>query len=72
MRALAGLVARLDLRPADRAVAELATAAVGVGAERFITNNQKDFPADITETTITYPADLPDPGLSGRARGPSV
>jgi predicted nucleic acid-binding protein len=79
VRILAGLLARLDLRPVDRATAELATAlsgryrlraadathlatAVGLGADRFITNNQRDFPSTITETRITYPADLPDPG----------
>jgi predicted nucleic acid-binding protein len=77
VRILAGLLARLDLRPVDRATAELATAlsgryrlraadavhlatAVGVGADRFITNNQRDFPATINEINITYPADLPD------------
>ena len=77
VRILAGLLARLDLRPVDRATAELATAlssryrlraadathlatAVGLGADRFITNNQRDFPATITEIRITYPADLPD------------
>ena len=78
VRFLAGLLARLDLRPVDRATAELATAlssryrlraadathlatAVGLGADRFITNNQRDFPATITEVRIIYPADLPDP-----------
>ena len=78
VRFLAGLLARLDLRPVDRAIAELATAlssryrlraadathlatAVGLGADRFITNNQRDFPTAITEVRITYPADLPDP-----------
>jgi predicted nucleic acid-binding protein len=78
VRALASLLARLDLRPVDRATAELATAlasryrlraadathlatAVGLGADRFITNNHRDFPASITEIRITYPADLPDP-----------
>jgi predicted nucleic acid-binding protein len=76
VRTLAGLLARLDLRPVDRATAELATAlssryrlkaadaahlatAVGLGADRFITNNQRDFPATITEIQVTYPADLP-------------
>ena len=75
VRTLAGLLARLDLRPVDRATAELATAlssryrlraadathlatAVGLGADRFITNNQRDFPATMTEVRITYPADL--------------
>lgn len=74
---LAGLLARLDLRPLDRATAELATAlssryrlraadathlatAVNIGADRFITNNQRDFPAAIAEIQIVYPADLPD------------
>ena len=76
--ALARILARLDLRPVDRATAEVATAlsvryglraadathlatAVGVGADRFITNNQRDFPMTITEVRLTYPADLPDP-----------
>ena len=75
VRILAGLLARLDLRPVDRATAELATVlaskyrlqaadaahlatAVNVGADRFITNNRRDFPATITEVTITYPGDL--------------
>ena len=77
VRALAGLLGRLDLRPVDRATAELATAlssryrlraadathlatAVGIGADRFITNSQRDFTPAITEIAITYPADLPD------------
>jgi predicted nucleic acid-binding protein len=76
---LAGLLARLDLRPVDLATAELATflsaryklkaadathlaTAVGTGADRFITNNQRDFPQAVTEIDITYPADLADPG----------
>lgn len=78
VRTLAGLLALLDMRPVDRATAELATAlstryrllaadaahlatAVGLGADRFITNNQRDFPVTIAEIRITYPADLPDP-----------
>jgi predicted nucleic acid-binding protein len=82
VRFLAGLLARLDLRPVDRATAELATAlssryrlraadathlatAVGLGADRFITNNRRDFPTTITEVRITYPADLSD-SASGR------
>jgi predicted nucleic acid-binding protein len=77
IRILAGLLARLDLRPVDRATAELATAlssryrlkaadathlatAVGMGADRFITNNQRDFPEAITEIKVTYSAGLPD------------
>jgi predicted nucleic acid-binding protein len=82
VRMLAGLLARLDLRPVDRATAELATAlgssyrlraadathlatAVVIGASRFITNNQRDFPRTITEVQITYPADLPQPSEQG-------
>ena len=78
VRVLAGLLARLDLRPVDRATVELATAlsaryglraadavhlatAVGLGADRFITNNQRDFQAAISEVRVTYPADLPEP-----------
>jgi predicted nucleic acid-binding protein len=78
VRILTGLLARLDLRPVDRATADLATAlssryrlraadathlatAVGLGADRFITNNQRDFPTTITEVRIAYPADLPGP-----------
>ncbi|MGH3199362.1 MAG: type II toxin-antitoxin system VapC family toxin [Streptosporangiaceae bacterium] len=78
VRILAALLARLDLRPVDRATAELATAlssryrlkaadathlatAVGMGADRFITSNKRDFPAAITEIQVTYPADLADP-----------
>jgi predicted nucleic acid-binding protein len=78
IRALAGLLARLDLRPVDRATAELATAlssryglraadathlatAVGMGAERFITNNRRDFGPDIKEIDVTYLGALPDP-----------
>jgi predicted nucleic acid-binding protein len=76
---LAGLLARLDLRPVDMATAELATSlsvryrlmaadathlatAVSMGVDRFITNNQRDFPRSIAEVDITYPADLTDPG----------
>jgi predicted nucleic acid-binding protein len=75
VRILAALLARLNLRPVDRATAELATAlsgryrlkaadathlatAVGMGADRFITNNKRDFPTTITEVQVTYPADL--------------
>jgi predicted nucleic acid-binding protein len=77
VRVLAGLLARLDLRPVDRATAELATAlavkyglraadaahlatAVAVGADRFLTDNQRDLGPSITEVRVTYPADLPD------------
>lgn len=30
-----------------------------MGADRFITNHQRDFPATITEVAVSYPADLP-------------
>lgn len=77
LRALARLLARLDLRPVDLATAELATelaakyrlraadathlaTAVGLGADRFITGNQRDFPRSIVEVQMTYPEDLPD------------
>ncbi|MPZ52645.1 MAG: PIN domain-containing protein [Acidimicrobiia bacterium] len=46
------------LRAAD--AIHLATA-VGAGADRFITNNRRDFPASIDEVDVTYPADLPSP-----------
>ena len=81
IRSLAGLLARLDLRPVDRATAELATAlasryklraadaihlatAVGLGADRFITNNRRDFGPHITELDVTYPDALPSPALT--------
>jgi predicted nucleic acid-binding protein len=73
--ALAIILSRLDLKPVDRATAELAVtigaayglraadaihlaSAVNAGADRFITNNKKDFPKSITEIDITYPEDL--------------
>jgi predicted nucleic acid-binding protein len=79
IRALAVLLARLELRPVDIATAELATSlsaryklraadavhlatAVAAGADRFITNNKRDFSRAITEVDVTYPADLVDPG----------
>jgi hypothetical protein len=41
-----------------------------MGADRFITNNKRDFPSTIMEIQVTYPADLgghgkvhPVPGL---------
>jgi len=34
--------------------------AVGLGAERFITNNRGDFGPHITEIDVTHPDDLPD------------
>ncbi|MGH3118855.1 MAG: type II toxin-antitoxin system VapC family toxin [Gaiellales bacterium] len=41
----------------------LATA-VQAGADRFITNNARDFPKTISEVDITYPTDLDDPDSS--------
>jgi predicted nucleic acid-binding protein len=38
----------------------LATA-VQAGADRFITNNRRDFPTSITEIDVTYPESLPEP-----------
>lgn len=72
---LSQLLARLDLRPVDRATAEQAAilrarynlrtpdaihlaTAIGMGAQRFITNNKRDFSGPIKEIDITYPADL--------------
>ena len=52
------LAAKYRLQAAD--AAHLATA-VSVGADRFITNNQRDFPKTIEEVDVVYPADLPDP-----------
>lgn len=43
------------LRAAD--AVHLATAVVA-GAERFVTNNRRDFPTTISEVDITYPAAL--------------
>ena len=76
VRVLAGLLARLDLRPLDRATAELATVvavkydlraadavhlatAIAIGADRFVTNNRRDFGDGIKEIGITYPDSLP-------------
>jgi len=75
VQSLVTLLARLDLRPVDRATATLAAilaaryhlraadsihlaTAVTMGAQRFITNNSRDFPQTIAEIDITYPADL--------------
>ena len=49
------LASKYRLRATD--ATHLATA-VNVGADRFITNNQRDFPATISEITVTYPARL--------------
>lgn len=52
------LGATYGLRAAD--AVHLATA-VGSSADRFITNNQRDFPRTIAEIAVTYPEDLPLP-----------
>lgn len=65
LRPLDGPTARLalalavsyGLRAAD--AAHLATA-VAAGADRFLTNNRKDFSPAISEIDIIYPDDLPD------------
>jgi predicted nucleic acid-binding protein len=49
------LSSRYRLEAAD--ATHLATA-VGMGADRFITTNKRDFPPTITEVQVTYPADL--------------
>lgn len=50
------LGARYRLRAPD--AVHLATA-VAVGADRFITNNTRDFSSNMTEIDIVTPADLP-------------
>lgn len=72
------LLARLDLRPVDQAIADLAVSlggshrlkaadavhlatAVAAGADRFITNNRRNFPQTIDDIDIVYPSDLPEP-----------
>jgi predicted nucleic acid-binding protein len=51
----AQLGARYRLRAAD--AVHLATA-VHYGADRFLTNNQRDFPTTIREVAVTYPGTL--------------
>jgi predicted nucleic acid-binding protein len=50
------LAVEYDLRAAD--AAHLATA-IAAGADRFLTNNRKDFPEAISEIDIVYPEHLP-------------
>lgn len=50
------LAVAYGLRAVD--ACHLATA-VGSGADRFITNNRRDFPKTITEIDIVYPDQLP-------------
>ncbi|MCA1677248.1 MAG: hypothetical protein LC799_35415 [Actinobacteria bacterium] len=52
------LAATHRLRAVD--VVHLATALVA-GADRFLTNNRRDFPDTLTDIDITYPDTLPDP-----------
>jgi predicted nucleic acid-binding protein len=52
------LGATYRLRAAD---AVHLAAAVGAGADRFITNNKEDFPLSISEVSVTYPEALDDP-----------
>ncbi len=53
----AALGASYRLRAAD--AVHLATA-VAAGADRFLTNNQSDFPETITDIDVVYPHELPD------------
>lgn len=52
------LASSYRLRAAD--AVHLATAVV-FGADRFITNNRRDFPVSISEIKVTYPDDLDEP-----------
>ncbi|MGH3752077.1 MAG: type II toxin-antitoxin system VapC family toxin [Pseudonocardiaceae bacterium] len=52
------LAAAHRLRAAD--AVHLATAVVA-GADRFVTNNRRDFPDTLTDIDVTYPDTLPDP-----------
>ena len=54
-QAAAALGARHGLKAAD--AVHLATA-ISLGADRFITNNRKDFSSDIDEIDVVRPADL--------------
>ena len=51
------LAVKYGLKAAD--AVHLATA-VSAGADRFLTNNRRDFPKTIEEIDIVYPDDLPD------------
>jgi predicted nucleic acid-binding protein len=50
------LGAAYGLRVAD---AVRLAAAVGAGADRFVTSNRSDFPKSITEIDVVYPDELP-------------
>lgn len=80
--ALSLLLVQLDLRPVDRATAELAAGlaargrrlraadavhlatALVAGADRFVTNNRRDFRNGVPGIEVVYPDDLPDPAGS--------
>jgi len=53
----AELARRHRLRAAD--ATHLATG-VAAGAQRFLTNNRRDFPRSIDEIDVVYPDDLPE------------
>lgn len=76
--ALRAMLTRLDLRPVDESIADLANdvatayglraidaihlaTATFARADRFITNNRRDFPKSIAEIEIVYPDELPAP-----------
>ncbi|MCI1749243.1 MAG: type II toxin-antitoxin system VapC family toxin [Acidipropionibacterium sp.] len=56
VRLAVALATSYGLHAAD--AVHLATAVAG-GADRFVTNNRKDFPLSISEVEITYPEMLP-------------
>jgi predicted nucleic acid-binding protein len=55
--AATALGAKYRLRALD--AIHLATAVLA-GADRFLTNNRRDFPKTIEEVDVTYPDDLPE------------
>lgn len=61
-RETADLATELRIRYRLRTVdaIHLATAVLA-GADRFVTNNRRDFRKSITELDVTYPDDLPEP-----------
>ena len=62
------LAVSYGLRAAD--AAHLATA-VAAGADRFLTNNRRDFPQSIAEIDIVYPEELPSAESSASQVEPS-
>lgn len=57
-RLAVALAAAYRLKAGD--ALHLATA-VGAGADRFVTNNRRDFPPTIAEIDVTYPGAFPEP-----------